>query len=69
MTDLPGVTDVHVHIQPWKQMKPAVMESMRRGKEDHWDFLIAMMEDPKLLLDVMDQSGIWRIGMCSAPST
>ena len=27
----PGITDVHVHIQPWTQMKPAVMEAMRRG--------------------------------------
>jgi len=49
-------------------MKPAVMESMRKGKEDHWEFLIAMMEDPKLLLDIMDKSGIWRIGMVNYPS-
>jgi len=68
VTDLPGITDVHVHIQPWRQMKPAVMESMRRGKEDHWEFLIAMMEDPRLLLDIMDKSGIWRIGMVNYPS-
>lgn len=68
MTELPGITDVHIHIQPWKQMKPAVMESMRKGKEDHWDFLIALMEDPKMLLDVMDKSGIWRVGMVNYPS-
>jgi len=65
---LPGITDVHVHIQPWKQMKPAVMESMRRGKEDHWEFLMAMMEDPKILLDIMDRSGIWRVGLVNYPS-
>ena len=52
---LPGVTDVHVHIQPWKQLKPAVMEAMRRGKEDHWDFLLQLMDDPKLLLGIMDK--------------
>ena len=68
MAPLPGITDVHVHIQPWKQMKPAVMEAMRKGKEDHWDFLISMMEDPKILLDVMDKSGVWRIGMVNYPS-
>src|SRR5437868_8746452 len=68
MTELPGITDVHVHIQPWKQMKPAVMAAMRKGKEDHWDFLIALMEDPRLLLDVMDKSGVWRIGMVNYPS-
>ena len=58
-----GVTDVHVHIQPWRQLKPAVMDAMRRGKEDHWDFLMTLMDDPKALLDVMDQSGIWRVGI------
>jgi hypothetical protein len=30
-----GITDLHVHIQPWNQLKPAVAEVMRRGKEDH----------------------------------
>ena len=68
MTAQPGITDVHVHIQPWKQMKPAVMEAMRKGKEDHWEFLIAMMENPRLLLDIMDKSGVWRIGMVNYPS-
>jgi len=64
----PGITDVHVHIQPWRQMKPAVMESMRKGKEDHWEFLMSMMDDPKVVLEVMDTSGIWRIGMVNYPS-
>ncbi len=63
-----GVTDVHVHIQPWRQMKPAVMEAMRRGKEDHWDFLMQLMDDPRVLLEVMDRSGIWRVGMVNYPS-
>jgi predicted TIM-barrel fold metal-dependent hydrolase len=64
----PGVTDVHVHIQPWRQLKPAVMEAMRRGKEDHWDFLMSLMDDPKVLLEVMDRSGIWRVGIVNYPS-
>jgi uncharacterized protein len=64
----PGVTDVHVHIQPWRQLKPAVMDAMRKGKEDHWDFLMSLMDDPKVLLDVMDQSGIWRVGIVNYPS-
>lgn len=57
------VTDVHVHIQPWAQMKPAVMEAMRRGKEKHWDFLMQLMEEPRLLLDIMDEERIDRLGM------
>lgn len=68
MSQAPGVTDVHVHIQPWNQVKPAVRETMRRGKEQHFDFLMAMMEDPKILLDIMDKSGIWRVGMVNYPS-
>jgi len=64
----PGITDVHVHVQPWRQLKPAVMEAMRRGKEDHWDFLLQLMDDPKILLDVMDRSGIWRVGIVNYPS-
>src|SRR5262249_13746492 len=60
--------DVHVHIQPWDQVKPAVREAFRKGKEDHWDFLMAMMEDPKLLLDIMDKSGVWRVGRGDYPS-
>lgn len=57
------VTDVHVHIQPWRDMKPAVQAAMRRGKEAHWDFLLSMMDDPKVLLDIMDRSGVWRVGL------
>ena len=68
MRSTTGITDVHIHIQPWKQMKPAVMEAMRKGKEDHWDFLIALMETPKMLLDIMDRSGIWRVGLVNYPS-
>ena len=57
------VTDVHIHIQPWRDMKPAVQAAMRRGKEAHWDFLLSMMDDAKVLLDIMDRSGVWRVGL------
>src|SRR5258708_28441524 len=49
-------------------MLPHVQESMRRGKEDHWDFLLAMMDDPKALLEVMDRAGVWRAGLVNYPS-
>ena len=65
---LPGVTDLHVHIQPWSQMKPDVAAVMRRGKEDHWDFLIQIMEDPAALLEIMDRADIWRVGLINYPS-
>jgi hypothetical protein len=62
------ITDVHVHIQPWRDLKPKVLEAMRKGKEDHWNFLIAIMDDPRALLEVMDRSGVWRIGLVNYPS-
>ena len=64
----PGITDLHVHIQPWRQLKPAVADVMRQGKEDHWDRLIALMDDPKLLLQQLDDAGIWRVGLINYPS-
>lgn len=57
------VTDVHIHVQPWRDMKPHVQAAMRRGKEDHWEFLLAMMDNPAMLLEIMDRAGIWRVGM------
>ncbi|MGH8622732.1 MAG: amidohydrolase family protein, partial [Burkholderiales bacterium] len=41
---------------------------MRKGKEDHWDFLISLMDDPRALLEVMDRSGVWRVGLVNYPS-
>jgi len=62
------ITDFHIHIQPWQQMKPAVAETMRKGKEKHFEYLLALMEDPKLLLRTMDEQGIARVGMVNYPS-
>jgi predicted TIM-barrel fold metal-dependent hydrolase len=64
----PGVTDIHIHVQPWRQMKPEVAAVMRRGKEAHWQRLTALMDDPQALLQVMDADGIWRVGLINYPS-
>ena len=57
-----SITDIHIHIQPWWQLKPAIRERMQAGKQD-FDQLIAIMKDPALLLKLMDESGIERVGM------
>lgn len=62
------ITDLHIHIQPFEQMKPAVREVMRKGKEAHWERLIALTRDPAALLEVMDASGVWRVGLINYPS-
>ncbi len=69
MTDpLPGISDLHVHIQPWRQLKPAVAAAMRQGKEEHWEYLMALMDDPSLLIQKLDEGGIWRVGLVNYPS-
>ncbi len=65
---LPGISDLHIHIQPWRQLKPDVAAVMRRGKEEEWDRLTALMDDPKVLLELLDRSGIWRAGLINYPS-
>lgn len=64
----PGVTDIHIHIQPWRQLKPAVAEVMRKGKEEYWERLLALMDDPSALLEIMDREGIARVGLINYPS-
>src|SRR5438477_8899305 len=63
---LPGISDLHVHIQPWRQLKPKVAEVMRKGQDA--ERLKALMDDPRALLEVLDASGIWRVGLINYPS-
>ncbi|HEY6209856.1 MAG TPA: amidohydrolase family protein [Gemmatimonadales bacterium] len=62
------ITDVHIHIQPWRELKPHVLEVLWRGQEAHRDFLVQLMEDPPTLLEVMDRAGVWRVGLVNYPS-
>jgi len=63
-----GITDVHIHIQPWDRLRPEVEKVMRRGKEEHYDFLLAVMKSPKSLLEILDRAGIRRVGIVNYPS-
>src|SRR6184192_2520089 len=65
---LTGITDVHIHVQPWRELKPHVLEVLWRGKETQRDFLVQLMEDPPTLLEVMDRAGVWRVGLVNYPS-
>lgn len=63
-----SITDVHIHVQPFDQLKPAALDVMRKGAGDRLEFLLALMDDPHLLLGVMDEDGIDRVGMVNYPS-
>src|SRR5438477_1733122 len=65
---LTRITDVHIHIQPWRELKPPVLEVMWRGKEVERDRMIQIMDDPRALLDVMDRAGVRRAGLVNYPS-
>jgi len=65
---LTRITDVHIHIQPWRELKPPVLEVMWRGKEVERDRMIQIMDDPRALLEVMDRAGVWRAGLVNYPS-
>lgn len=56
------ITDVHVHIQPWDQLKPDVKARMAKGRGD-FAALERMMHDPAAVLERMDEAGIARIGI------
>ena len=63
------ITDIHIHIQPWRQLKPAVLEVMRKGKEAHWERLIQLMEDPGgAARGAWTPRGWPRVGLINYPS-
>src|SRR5207248_2712102 len=65
---LTRITDVHIHVQPWRELKPAALAVMWRGPDVDRDHMIQVMEDPKALLEVMDRAGVWRVGLVNYPS-
>ncbi len=64
----PGVTDFHIHIAPFWQMKPEIQEAMWKGKDEHREQLVALAQDPSALLSILDERGIHRVGLVNYPS-
>jgi uncharacterized protein len=65
---LTRITDVHIHVQPWRELKPQVLDVMWRRGDEHRDLMIQVMDDPRLLLEIMDRAGVWRAGLVNYPS-
>lgn len=57
------ITDVHVHVLPWDMLKPAVRDTMHAHLATHWEQLLALSDDPAALLEIMDGSGVARVGL------
>lgn len=62
MIDRLRITDAHVHLQPWHELKPDVRARMAKGR-DNFDELERMMNDPAIALAKMDAAGVARIGV------
>lgn len=56
---MPGVTDVHVHIQPFEMLKPEVLEGMKRER-GNFDMFLRISRDPHVFLAHLDEVGVER---------
>jgi len=54
-----GITDVHVHVQPFRMLKPEIIESMKAERRN-FENLLRMSEDPRLFLKILDEAGVER---------
>lgn len=61
------VTDAHIHVQPWWELRPEVLEVMTRGRGDV-DELQKIMKSPEHLLRRLDADGIDRAVLVNYPS-
>lgn len=61
------VTDAHVHVQPWWELKPEVLAVMTRNREG-LDEIEAINRSPERLLRKMDQDGLARCVLVNYPS-
>lgn len=55
-------TDIHIHIQPWEEMKPSALRVMRSGRTDH-ETLDGFMRDPCALVAHLDSLQIGRVAL------
>ena len=56
---MPGITDVHVHLEPYRKLKPHVLEMLWREIPDR-ERASRLMDDPRTFLDHLDAVGVER---------
>jgi predicted TIM-barrel fold metal-dependent hydrolase len=62
-----AVHDCHIHVQPWWELRPQMLEAFSRGRTD-LDELQPIMKSPERLLKRLDQDGIDRAVLINYPS-
>jgi predicted TIM-barrel fold metal-dependent hydrolase len=61
------IIDIHVHIQPWEQLKPGVREKMTAGRKD-MAAIEEFIHSPNTFLEFLDANGVEAAGLINYPS-
>jgi hypothetical protein len=56
---VPGITDVHVHVEPYRSLKPLILDTLWREIPDR-PHTSRLMDDPRAFLDHLDGAGVER---------
>ncbi len=62
-----GIVDIHVHIQPWDQLRPQVREAISRGRQDLRE-IEEFRRDAEAFVRHLDALGIARVGLVNYPA-
>lgn len=62
-----GVTDLHVHIQPWEELLPPVRDAILRGRGDA-EAIQRFQRDPGAFAAHLDRCGVARAGLVNYPA-
>src|SRR4030095_5035181 len=62
-----AVTDCHIHVQPWWELKAHMLEAFGKGRADI-DELPPIMKSPERLLKKLDAEGIDRAVLVNYPA-
>jgi uncharacterized protein len=62
------VTDAHVHIQPWDQLKPPALAFIQEGHAEDAERIRGFLRDPGAFLAYMDAQGVHRCGLVNYPA-
>lgn len=57
-----GVIDIHVHVQPWRMVTPAVIEVMHRTRQD-LESLDELLTNPDRFVQMLDEHGVEKAGL------
>jgi hypothetical protein len=57
-----GVIDMHIHVQPWQMLSPAVIEMMAHGRLD-LDLISEVMQNPDRFVKLLDECGVEKAGL------